>query len=410
MIIASLIGGGCNYLYQLFMGRMLGPEDFGIFGSLFAISYMIYIFSQTIQTSGAKFISTYNCEGNFNKISFFIKGLLIRMLVLGSFLYLLFLLLSGYIAAFLKIDTITPIIILGSIFIFSSLLPVNLGLLQGLEKFGLLGLNTIINFASKLFIGVFLVSIGLGVNGALLAVVLGFVIALIFSLKIVNKYLIKQNGKNESVHFKDLYLYSIPTMIAMLCLSIPANIDVIIVKHFFKADAAGIYAAATVLGKIIIFATNGVTLVTFPIMSRLFEEKKDTRKLLHQSLLYAGIISGIAAFGYWFLPHLIVELLFGIEFIKTVPILQWYGVAMLFFSLVIVLIRYNLAVKDSKYVVLLLTFTIAEVILWWFYNDSITNIVMILVYVNIILFVISYIFTILRNKQLMINESPISMN
>ena len=410
MVIASLIGGGFNYLYQLFMGRMLGPEDFGVFGSLFAISYIIYILSQTIQTSGAKFISTYNCQGDHQKISYFISGLLKRMLVLGSVLYLFFLLISGYLAEFLKIDTITPIIILGSIFIFSSLLPVNLGVLQGLERFGLLGFNNIINFSSKFFIGVLLVFLGLGVNGALLAVVLGFVIALMFSLSTVKKYSIKDKTKLESIPFKDVYIYSIPTIVAMLCLSVPANIDVIVVKHLFIADTAGIYAAATVLGKIIIFATNGVTLVTFPMISRLFEEKKETKTILHQSLLYAGALSGFAALGYWFLPNLVVNILFGVAYAETVSILKWYGIAMFFFSLVIVFIRYNLAVRDSVYIILLFFFTITEIGLWWIFNDSILTIVLILVYVNIILCVVSYIYTVLRNKRQVKNGMILSID
>jgi len=37
MFIASIIGGVCNYIYQLYMGRALGPEEYGIFGSLFAM-------------------------------------------------------------------------------------------------------------------------------------------------------------------------------------------------------------------------------------------------------------------------------------------------------------------------------------------------------------------------------------
>jgi O-antigen/teichoic acid export membrane protein len=332
------------------------------------------------------------------------------MLILGSILYVIFLLLSGYIAEFLKIDTIIPIVILGSIFIFSSLLPVNLGVLQGLEKFGLLGLNNIINFSSKLFIGVVLVLFGLGVNGALLAVVLGFVIALLFSFSIVKKYIKRDKKRQESIIFKEVYIYSIPTMVAMLCLSVPANIDVIVVKHLFIADTAGIYAAATVLGKIIIFATNGVTLVTFPMISRLFEENKETKTILHQSLIYAGIISGIAAIGYWILPDLVVNTLFGAAYVETVPILKWYGIAMFFFSLVIVFIRYNLAVRDNMYIIILLIFTITEIGLWWMFNDSILSIVLILVYVNIILCIISYFYTILRNQKHVKNDMILSID
>jgi O-antigen/teichoic acid export membrane protein len=52
MFIASIIAGVCNYIYQLYMGRALGPEEYGIFGSLFAIFYIISVLTTTIQASG----------------------------------------------------------------------------------------------------------------------------------------------------------------------------------------------------------------------------------------------------------------------------------------------------------------------------------------------------------------------
>mgnify|MGYP003565942060 CR=1 FL=1 len=49
MFIATLIGSACNYLFQLYMGRALGPADYGVFGSLFAIFYILSVLSASIQ-------------------------------------------------------------------------------------------------------------------------------------------------------------------------------------------------------------------------------------------------------------------------------------------------------------------------------------------------------------------------
>ena len=45
LIAATLVGGGLNYAYQVLMGRLLGPEQYGVFGSLFGLFYMIMILS-----------------------------------------------------------------------------------------------------------------------------------------------------------------------------------------------------------------------------------------------------------------------------------------------------------------------------------------------------------------------------
>ena len=129
------------------------------------------------------------------------------MFFLGIIIFLFFVLTSNWISSFLKIESITPVIVLGSIFLFSTLLPVNLGSLQGLQKFVPLGFTTIINFSSKLVFGVILVTIGFGVNGALGAVVIGSAIALLFSFIPLKSFLSRKSSEDQD--FFITYLLSV---------------------------------------------------------------------------------------------------------------------------------------------------------------------------------------------------------
>lgn len=45
MSAATTVAGGFNYLYQVYMGRVMGPEEYGIFGALFAIFYRHFVVS-----------------------------------------------------------------------------------------------------------------------------------------------------------------------------------------------------------------------------------------------------------------------------------------------------------------------------------------------------------------------------
>ena len=396
MLIATIVAGACNYFYQLYMGRALGPNEYGVFGSLFAIFYIISVLTATIQTSGARFVSKFIGEGKEERIHYFIQGLLKRMFFLGIVMFLFFIFISGWLSSFLKIDSVIPVIILGSIFLFSTLLPVNLGALQGLQQFVFLGSNGVLNFASKLVFGIALVTIGFGVNGALGAVVIGSAIALIASFIPLRSFLSKVNSGKTDFKFSELYRYSLPTMVAMFCFTVPANVDVIIAKHFFSANTAGLYTAATVLGKIILFIPGAVVAAMFPMVSKMYAEKRDTSHLLNISLLYTGLISGAMAAGYWFFPSLVMKIPFGLEYVEVAPVVQLYGMAMLFFSLTVVFMRYSLAIRDVKYVYLFAFFTLLEIGLLTVFHASMMEMVWILLVVNAALLISSIIYVLRR--------------
>ena len=81
IFIASIIAGFFNYVYQIYMGRSLGPEEYGVFGALFAIFYIFGVISQTLGTSTTRFVSKF--IGEEYKIGFFIKGSLKYLIIFG---------------------------------------------------------------------------------------------------------------------------------------------------------------------------------------------------------------------------------------------------------------------------------------------------------------------------------------
>ena len=81
MFIASTLAGALSYLYQVYMGRALGPEDYGVFGALFAIFYMIAVISQTLGTTATSFVSRFKGEGK--QIGFFLSGSIKQMALIG---------------------------------------------------------------------------------------------------------------------------------------------------------------------------------------------------------------------------------------------------------------------------------------------------------------------------------------
>jgi len=388
IFIASMIANVCNYIYQIYVGRALGPEAYGVFGALFAIFYLIAVFTGALQAGVGLFISQFMAEGENDQVNSFLRQLLLKSAILGISGFLLFTLISPWIAEFLNIDSIWEIVIIGTVFIFTFLLPVTTGAFQGLQRFKALAATSIISVLCKLGFAVALILIGFGIYGALGAVTISSVGVTIFSLYILRDRLKK--GKNGVSHnFSELYRYSAPTLLIVFCLNVPSNLDVILVKHFLSNYDAGLYVSASVLGKIVLFVSGAIVIVMFPKVAEMRLHGEDPRPLLNRSLVMTGVLSGSVAAGLILFPG-IVGVLFGKAYLDAQMIIVLYAIMMFAFALTSVIAQYCLAIRNLRYGILLLAVTLLEIILVWIFHDSVMEIAGILMIVNIILFIVSY--------------------
>src|SRR3989344_1622923 len=131
------------FLFHFYMGRKLGPEDYGVLGVLLALIYLFNITSGTIQSSIAKFTSIFKAKKNFKKIKFLLRNSVKKLFFYGILFNLTFILISPLLAKFLHIPVL-PLIILSFMISFEFILPVVRGALQGLQKFNNLGFNLIL--------------------------------------------------------------------------------------------------------------------------------------------------------------------------------------------------------------------------------------------------------------------------
>ena len=172
MFIAVAIFNVTSLLYQLYMVRNLSPINYGILNSLFSILMIVSIPSSTLQTVVTKFVSTFYASKHHEKINLLLRSFLRKTFIFGLVTFSILFFCSKSISSFLQIDSPVLIVILGVITFFSIILPLGHGGLQGLQKFGYLGLAMIINGCSKLLLGIIFVSIGFGVIGAMIALVI----------------------------------------------------------------------------------------------------------------------------------------------------------------------------------------------------------------------------------------------
>lgn len=383
LFIASMIGNLSSYFFQFFMGRYLSIEDYGAMNAVFSLMTVVAIPAGTITLVVAKYISVFKAKEEEGKIAALYRNSLLNMTGVGALFFLPFLIFNAPITGYLKIYNGWPIIIIGVGIFLSFIVTVNLGMLQGLQSFYYLGAGMGLGGFLRLIFGVILILLGFGLNGAVAAPVLSALFIAALTIIPLSAYLRKQevSGKNT----RDILLYSVPVLLSTFAFTIITNIDLIIVKHLFTPEDAGLYAATVILGKTILYLPGALVLVLFPMVSESHALNGDSFKILEKGLIYTVIISLAGVFGFFLFPELAITMLYGKKFIAAVPLLKFYGLAMMFMAIISILISFNLARHRNDFIYTLVAGCIVLAVLLHFFHNSLSTVIFIITAVNLCL-------------------------
>src|SRR5579883_1901079 len=165
-------------------------------------------------------------------------------------------------------------------------LGVKRGAMQGLCKFGRLSGNFLVEAAVRAVAAVSLVVLGYGVAGAIGAISVSIFVAFLIPTGMgPTRSCAPQNrasfgeGMQATVFFVGQVVIN--------------NIDIIMVKHFFAATDAGMYAAVALVGRALYYAAWSVVSAMFPISAAAKHEEQRSR-VLGLPLLVVSLISGVA--------------------------------------------------------------------------------------------------------------------
>lgn len=394
MFFATIVSSVCALLYQLFMVRTLSPTDFGILNSLLSITIIVSMPAGPLQAVVTKFISTFKAKNNFGKINRFLLLFFKRVFVFGLVFFMVFLLFKDRIASFLKIEDKLLIIMIGIIMMFSVVLPFNLGGLQGLQKFKSLGAASIINALLRLLLGIMLVQFGFKVYGALGAIILASLLALIYTFIPLKKYFLKykmsENDKLDNVvDMHAVYKYFLPTFIALSSFGLLTNTDIVLVKHFFSPVDAGNYSIAQMFGKIILFLPGAITMVMFPKLNETYARNGNTMKMLKKCLFLTGLICFSASAFCIAFSQFCLKLLAGKVHLECIPLIAPFVISMSFFALNNVFLYYHLSTHNMRAIYMFLCCVVLQVSGILLYHNSLVQVLYVLTGSAVVLFFVN---------------------
>lgn len=381
MFIGNMGANVINYAYHIIMGRLLGPLEYGVLASLYSIIYLISIIPSSAGVSIVKFISTAK-EYELPSIYYSIKKFIFKLSIVLS---LVMLVISPFVAKFLRIESLTSVFLITPILFLALLTLVNQSSSQGLLKFSGSVIPTFISSLFKLLFGVGLVLIGWSVSGAMLAITIGLLFAYLNSQRFINKY-IKRSEKNN-INLNSFFKYSGPVIIQSLAFTSIFTVDVLLAKHFLDPFSAGIYGALSTLGKIIFFATSPIATTMFPVVAKRKALNQGYIKIFLISFFLTTIIAVMITLFYWLFPNFAISVLFGKAYLAAEADLTWMGIFMLFYSLSNLLVNFYLSIGNTKIVYIPLISAFLQVLIIRFYHNSTTQILHVSLVVTLGMFI-----------------------
>jgi O-antigen/teichoic acid export membrane protein len=353
LLIASVVGGGCNFLYQLFMANNIA--NLAELNALLAIQYIVTVPALAVQSLLIRYVSKFKALGNDGAISWLVRRLFVMTFVAGVVLSLvLFVFLNlPQISEGLKITETLPILIL-SVTVFVSLVgPVGMGPLQGLQLFTDFGIQSVGNYLFKFVVGAVLVLLGFGLTGAMGGVLMGMAFGAGYSIYVIRRYLLTPGKAVES---KEIWRFTVPASVGILCFTVLTNVDVILAQVLLDSGPANLYAAASTLAKAVMFVPTAVSAVMFPKVASLHAGRESTSRLLNAAFMLSFLMSMLVVGIYVLLPNVVLPLLLpslSSSHALIIPVLQEVTVAMMLMGLANLFMLYGLATDGHAYVVIM---------------------------------------------------------
>jgi len=382
LLTGSALVSVLNFGFNVVMARLLGPSLFSQAAAIVTMLMLLSCISLSFQMVCAKFVAR-NESPSAKTIVF--RSMSRKAWQWGLVVALVLTLAQKPITAYLRMPNSWVIAILAIGMAFYNQLGVKRGNMQGWCEFPSLSWNYVFEAASKLAIAVLLVELGYGVFGVVGALSASIIAAVLLPgprKHVGHKPASEERLGNECIPAS--FGEGIQAIVFFVGQVIINNVDIILVKHFFDSEEAGLYAAIALVGRLLYFASWQVVSAMFPVSAAAGEKEHRKAHVLGVPLfivgaMCAGFILILSVF-----PGFVMHVVFGEGFHAADSLLSLYAISTALYALAMVLITYEMSRKIANTGWLQLLFSGAIVLAIYMFHSDLRQVI----YVQILLKVV----------------------
>jgi O-antigen/teichoic acid export membrane protein len=390
MISVLFVNGG-NYIYNLLLGRILGPAEFADAAILITLLLVLSFAGMTFQIVTAKYAVLFEKAKLNSFLSFATKYAVIIGLLLSS----LIIVFQKDLQTVFHTQTSAMFLIFAFGLPLYFLMSINRGLYQGKDVLNQLSLTYQSEMISRLLITLGIILLMPFIPSSI-AIAIGIVASFIIGLFPFQKKILKSSTQVQEklVESKEILIFFGLTAFYELTQIIINNSDIILVKHYFDNEQAGLYASLALIGRVVYFVAWMFVMLLLPKVIQLKKEGKNTLPILIKYVSYIFVLSTCIVSFTWLFPELVVTIMFGDQYISIAPLLWKYALATSIFAIANIFAYYFLSIGKYIPVIISALLGTTQIGLIIGFHNSLEQVVLMQIYAMIIfiVFQLSYFF------------------
>ncbi|AXG68802.1 polysaccharide biosynthesis protein [Kordia sp. SMS9] len=378
-----LVNGG-NYIYNLLLGRFLGPEKFADAAILITFLLVLSFVAMTFQLVTAKFSVLF--EAAVFKV--FASNMYKKSVITGIVVGFLIVCFANELHLFFKTSSSSMFVVFGLGIPLYFIMSVNRGIFQGTQQLVSLSVTYQAEMISRLAITLALLYF-LQIDSSLiisLGILASFFCGLIpFNLKNISWKRKNELNKSQNKLVRNFFIITAFYELTQIIIN---NSDILLVKHYFESYDAGLYASLALIGRVVYFIAWMFVMLLLPTVVKLQKEGKSTVPILLKYVTYIAGIAAVIILGCVFFPTQIVTILFGESYLSITPLLWKYALATGIFALSNIFAYYYLSLDKYIPVVLSGVFGMFQIVLVIFFHENLAQVVHVQIIAMVLLLIV----------------------
>lgn len=384
VIGGAVVGNLFSYVFHFILSRRLGPDQYGTLATLMAIAAMGGVLGSSVGTVAMQETARMWASHLDLGIPPFLRRTGALVAGIAGLVSLALLVISVPLRIYLHVGSSLLWWLLALYVGIALFTGFARGAAQGAHRFGIFAASFASEGVGKVAISVGLVTLGLGVAGALGGLIASSLIAVIILVGPMifgGERRAWSQGEHVRLGGETLKVLAVTATTTALLF-----IDMLFAKHHFSGEVAGYFGAAGTVARTIPYGVGFLGLILMPKAAAAMHTSRES--LAHILLLTGGLAGIGVALGLTFVTvfgHQLIGITYGAAYTPAVAILHLYGFDEALFAIYGLAIAYLVAIARYEVFGILVAAVVAEAVAMAAFGSTPLRLLSIAIIVNALL-------------------------